>query len=190
ADQGLLNEQFSDWSASAPYRRLPFLYNATANVYYTYEPAMQRFGHDVRVVHFIGVSKPWHWNRTPGGGLVADAQVSERWRQLVMLWWHIHDEHVSGWRYWKGPFDKDLAMGKGYHHITEPLTPPPQVEVPQQQTGYGIYDVPRHQQHQPGNDDGTYAEPEHQPTDEVPDWDKDWSWANDRVHPFDYAYLA
>ncbi|KAI8325295.1 nucleotide-diphospho-sugar transferase, partial [Martensiomyces pterosporus] len=59
ADQGLLNEHFSDWAASAPYRRLPFLYNATANVYYTYEPAMQRFGHEVRVVHFIGISKPW-----------------------------------------------------------------------------------------------------------------------------------
>ncbi|PIA18124.1 nucleotide-diphospho-sugar transferase, partial [Coemansia reversa NRRL 1564] len=59
ADQGLLNEHFADWKTSEPYRRLPFLYNATANVYYTYLPALQRFGHDVRVVHFIGISKPW-----------------------------------------------------------------------------------------------------------------------------------
>ncbi|KAI9506807.1 glycogenin 1, isoform CRA_c, partial [Coemansia spiralis] len=34
ADQGLLNEHFADWAAAKPYRRLPFLYNATANFHY------------------------------------------------------------------------------------------------------------------------------------------------------------
>ncbi|KAJ2726544.1 glycogenin glucosyltransferase [Coemansia sp. Benny D115] len=113
ADQGLLNEQFSDWSAAPSYRRLPFLYNATANVYYTYKPALTRFGHDVRVVHFIGISKPWHWERSPGGQLHSDSSTSERWRQLISLWWNIHDEHVSGWKYWRGPFDKYTALGNG-----------------------------------------------------------------------------
>ncbi|KAJ2789294.1 hypothetical protein GGI18_002487, partial [Coemansia linderi] len=29
-----------------------------------------------------------------------------------------------------------------------------------------------------------------QPPHEVPDWEKDWSWAADRVHPLDYSYLT
>ncbi|KAJ2377480.1 glycogenin glucosyltransferase [Coemansia sp. RSA 2607] len=117
ADQGLLNEHFSDWSTAQPYRRLPFVYNSTANVYYTYMPALQRFSHEVRVVHFIGISKPWNWERTPGGQLISDPATPERWRQLVNLWWNIHDEHVSGWVYWRGPFSKSAAFGAGRSRI-------------------------------------------------------------------------
>ncbi|KAJ2738662.1 glycogenin glucosyltransferase [Coemansia sp. Cherry 401B] len=174
ADQGLLNEHFADWATARPYRRLPFLYNATANVYYTYEPALQRFGHDVRVVHFIGISKPWHWERTPGGQLQSNASTSERWRQLVSLWWNIHDEHVSGWNYWRGPFDKNVAFGEGYHHITEP------VGQPEPHSGHGgDSHLSDSQPHLAGGQ-----------VPEVADWEKDWTWAVDRVHPLDYAYLV
>ncbi|KAJ2059566.1 glycogenin glucosyltransferase [Coemansia sp. S146] len=175
ADQGLLNEHFSDWSTASPYRRLPFLYNATANVYYTYKPALQRFGHDVRVVHFIGISKPWHWERSSGGLLHSDPTMSERWRQLVNLWWNIHDECVSGWRHWKGPYDKSLAFGKGYHHITEP---PASLLMHTEQDSSAHADA-----HDSGDD-------YNQQLQEVPDWEKDWSWAADRVHPLDYSYLT
>ncbi|KAJ2491654.1 glycogenin glucosyltransferase [Coemansia sp. RSA 2050] len=176
ADQGLLNEHFSDWSTASPYRRLPFLYNATANVYYTYKPALQRFGYDVRVVHFIGISKPWHWERFSGGLLHSDPTTSERWRQLVNLWWNIHDEYVSGWRHWKGPYDKELAFGKGYHHITEP---PASLLVHTEQNSSVHCDA---------LDSG--GDVYNQPPNEVPDWEKDWSWATDRVHPLDYSYLT
>ncbi|KAI7833156.1 hypothetical protein BX661DRAFT_179270 [Kickxella alabastrina] len=183
ADQGLLNEQFADWSTSQPYRRLPFLYNATANVYYTYKPALQRFGSDVRVVHFIGVSKPWHWERTPGGQLISDPSSSERWKQLVNLWWNIHDEYVSGWSYWRGPYDKGVAFGRGYHHITQPPVSAEQL-VTKAQSG--------------GRDEDNHsgltaiASPDHRHVlpQEVSDWDKDWSWAAKRVHPLDYTYLT
>ncbi|KAJ2812642.1 glycogenin glucosyltransferase, partial [Coemansia furcata] len=175
ADQGLLNEHFSDWSTASPYRRLPFLYNATANVYYTYKPALQRFGHDVRVVHFIGISKPWHWERSSGGLLHSDPTMSERWRQLVNLWWNIHDECVSGWRHWKGPYDKGLAFGKGYHHITEPPSP-----------------LLVHTEHDSRANSNAHdsGDIHHHHPQEVPDWEKDWSWAADRVHPLDYSYLV
>ncbi|KAJ2389529.1 glycogenin glucosyltransferase, partial [Coemansia sp. RSA 2603] len=172
ADQGLLNEHFSDWSTAQPYRRLPFVYNSTANVYYTYMPALQRFSHEVRVVHFIGISKPWNWERTPGGQLISDPATPERWRQLVNLWWNIHDEHVSGWVYWRGPFSKSAAFGAGYWHITEPVAPEP---------------VPVVHQDSHGADSGMHNSREF--VQEVPDWNKDWSWAADRVHPLDYAYL-
>ncbi|KAJ1741957.1 glycogenin glucosyltransferase [Coemansia sp. RSA 1821] len=176
ADQGLLNEHFADWSQTKPYRRLPFLYNATANVYYTYEPALQRFGHDVRVVHFIGISKPWHWERTAGGQLQSDSSTSERWRQLVNLWWNIHDEHVSGWKHWRGPFVKEKAFGQGYNHITEPV----KSEQPESQSCSNDISC---------NAEDRVSSPEER-TQEVADWDKDWSWANDRVHPLDYTYLT
>ncbi|KAJ2455194.1 glycogenin glucosyltransferase [Coemansia sp. RSA 2336] len=176
ADQGLLNEHFSDWSQTEPYRRLPFLYNATANVYYTYEPALQRFGHEVRVVHFIGISKPWHWERTAGGKLQSNSSTSERWRQLVSLWWDIHDEHISGWRHWRGPFVKEEAFGQGYHHITEPV----KSEQPESQSYSNDTSC---------NADGQLSSSEEQ-AQEVADWDKDWSWANNRVHPLDYTYLT
>ncbi|KAJ2851243.1 glycogenin glucosyltransferase [Coemansia brasiliensis] len=176
ADQGLLNEHFADWSRTKPYRRLPFLYNATANVYYTYEPALQRFGHDVRVVHFIGISKPWHWERTASGQLQSSPSTSERWCQLVNLWWNIHDEHVSGWKHWRGPFVKEKAFGQGYHHITEPIkSEQPEPQRYSDDTNRIV-------------DNQLLSSEEY--TQEVADWDKDWSWANDRVHPLDYTYLT
>ncbi|KAJ2837081.1 Glycogenin-2 [Coemansia erecta] len=181
ADQGLLNEHFADWSTAKPYRRLPFLYNATANVYYTYEPALQRFGHDVRVVHFIGISKPWHWERTPGGQLISDSSPSERWRQLVSLWWSIHDEGVSGWKHWRGPFDKGIAFNQGYHHITEPVLPD---TITQSAHAFGYSDTAS----APETHDQAHTSDSQVP--EVSDWEKDWTWAADRVHPLDYAYLV
>ncbi|KAJ2486140.1 glycogenin glucosyltransferase [Coemansia sp. RSA 2320] len=187
ADQGLLNEHFSDWATASPYRRLPFLYNATANVYYTYRPALQRFGHEVRVVHFIGVSKPWHWDRTPGGQLLSDPSMPERWRQLVNLWWNIHDECVSGWTHWKGPFDKSVAFGRSYHHISSPpaATTAP---VPDHGTGAHIdFYTGKLLPQTPVHDSGSANS---QAAHEVPDWEKDWSWAADRVHPLDYSYLT
>ncbi|KAJ2592294.1 glycogenin glucosyltransferase, partial [Coemansia sp. RSA 1722] len=187
ADQGLLNEQFSDWSTAPSYRRLPFLYNSTANIYYTYRPALERFGHEVRVVHFIGVSKPWNWERTPGGQLVADSTTPERWRQLISLWWNIHDEHVSGWKFWRGPFFKSAAFGAGYHHITEPpiSEPVPDFQGSQHRSSgdNSSFSVPTVDSH------GDQHQHQKQLVHEVPDWDKDWSWADDRVHPLDYAYL-
>ncbi|KAJ2548755.1 glycogenin glucosyltransferase, partial [Coemansia sp. RSA 1933] len=179
ADQGLLNEHFSDWATDMPYRRLPFLYNSTANVYYSYEPALQRFGHEVRVVHFIGVSKPWDWERSPGGQLLSDPSFPERWRQLVNLWWYIHDEHVSGWRYWKGPFSKQVAFGKGYHDISKSVASEPNETHPEDS---GKSSDKPDEEDRPKDLD-SYRK-------EVPDWDKDWSWAANRVHPLDYAYLT
>ncbi|KAJ2685211.1 glycogenin glucosyltransferase, partial [Coemansia sp. RSA 1285] len=187
ADQGLFNEHFSDWATDLPYRRLPFLYNTTASMYYMYQPALQRFGHDMRVVHFIGVSKPWHWDRTPDGQLISDASVSERWKQLVNLWWCIHDEHVSGWRFWRGAFSKQTAFGDGYHHITKPASLMPSESDPK-----AAHENRRHERR--ASDQHNHEESRSAGLDnsqqEVPDWDKDWSWATDRVHPLDYAYLS
>ncbi|KAJ1644499.1 glycogenin glucosyltransferase [Coemansia asiatica] len=191
ADQGLLNEHFSDWSTAPSYRRLPFLYNSTANIYYTYRPALERFGHEVRVVHFIGVSKPWNWERTPGGQLITDSSTPERWRQLISLWWNIHDENVSGWKFWRGSFSKPIAFGAGYHHIIEPLitATEPANQESQCYSSDGDQSLSVPTSNFGGDQQQINQEHGQQYVHEVPDWDKDWSWADNRVHPLDYAYL-
>ncbi|KAI3388914.1 hypothetical protein SNEBB_006740 [Seison nebaliae] len=59
ADQGLLNEYFGEEWRSSMSGRLPFVYNVTANVHYTYVPAWKRYGEDIKNIHFIGQQKPW-----------------------------------------------------------------------------------------------------------------------------------
>jgi len=41
-DQGLLNSYFSSWSSGESSRRLPFVYNMTTNVSYSYAPAYKQ----------------------------------------------------------------------------------------------------------------------------------------------------
>ncbi|EMG46009.1 hypothetical protein G210_3764 [Candida maltosa Xu316] len=57
ADQGLLNEYFPNWV------RLPYLYNVTPNYRHDYQylPAFNRFFNDIKVLHYIGQVKPWHY---------------------------------------------------------------------------------------------------------------------------------
>lgn len=56
-DQGILNDFFREW------RRLPFVFNVTPSASYSYTPAYKKFFDDIKVVHFIGVNKPWQWAR-------------------------------------------------------------------------------------------------------------------------------
>ena len=42
-DQGLLNAFFADWHTAEASRRLPFIYNMTTNVSYSYAPAFKQY---------------------------------------------------------------------------------------------------------------------------------------------------
>ena len=59
ADQGLFNEFFNIASKGLDWVRLPFLYNVTFSQSYQYLPAFDRFFKDIRILHFIGLQKPW-----------------------------------------------------------------------------------------------------------------------------------
>ncbi|KAI5089913.1 glycogenin-2 [Silurus meridionalis] len=59
-DQGLLNTFFSDWAIKDINKHLPFIYNLSANAIYTYLPAFHKYGHQAKIVHFLGRYKPWH----------------------------------------------------------------------------------------------------------------------------------
>jgi len=86
-DQGLLNSYFSDWATKDISKRLPFIYNMTATAVYSYRPAYNQYGADVRIVHFIGATKPW---QVVDGSTFQTSAPSEH----VTQWLSIFNEQV------------------------------------------------------------------------------------------------
>ncbi|CAG5090160.1 Oidioi.mRNA.OKI2018_I69.PAR.g12481.t1.cds [Oikopleura dioica] len=82
-DQGLLNDFFSDWSTKSIDRILPFGYNVHAAATYAYVPAFRRFKDQVKVVHFLGSTKPWTSKNPPQG------EFSQFWQ----LWWSLYESN-------------------------------------------------------------------------------------------------
>ncbi|KAK0456011.1 glycosyltransferase family 8 protein [Armillaria borealis] len=94
-DQGLLNEwRGGDWN------RLSFTYNTTPTAAYTYAPAYERFGSQIKAIHFIGPNKPWNSipHRPPFSGQQdssAVMQVSQAYDYTSLLdrWFHVYDTY-------------------------------------------------------------------------------------------------
>uniref|UniRef100_A0A914PIX0 glycogenin glucosyltransferase n=1 Tax=Panagrolaimus davidi TaxID=227884 RepID=A0A914PIX0_9BILA len=82
-DQGLLNQYFSSWRTMNESHRLPFIYNVTPGSIYSYKAAWQLFGSQVKIIHFLGNSKPWNFQ---------DPQQGQHWE----YWRQIFDEDVAG----------------------------------------------------------------------------------------------
>lgn len=115
ADQGLLNQFFSNWAQSSegPFKtnRLPFIFNVTPSSVYSYLPAFQQFESNIAIVHFIGEMKPWKWDRFSDGKIVPKSEFPYQTTTLVQKWWDIFDKYnvakilsintesgpVSGW---------------------------------------------------------------------------------------------
>ncbi|XP_035005663.2 glycogenin-2 isoform X1 [Hippoglossus stenolepis] len=77
-DQGLLNSFFSSWPLADITKHLPFVYNLSASSVYSYLPAFKQFGHNAKIVHFLGAIKPWS-SRQKGG--------SNTMERFMSLWW-------------------------------------------------------------------------------------------------------
>ncbi|XP_028166202.1 nuclear receptor corepressor 2-like isoform X3 [Ostrinia furnacalis] len=85
-DQGLLNSFFSEWAHGDINKHLPFLYNVTSAAFYSYLPALKHYGQDLKIIHFIGIAKPWlqqfNWeSRT--------VDASDHLKGLLQLWWDL-----------------------------------------------------------------------------------------------------
>ncbi|KAJ2076722.1 glycogenin glucosyltransferase [Coemansia sp. RSA 988] len=113
-DQGLLNAYFDDWSRADHTRRLPFAYNTTSTSFYSYAPAFARFSLTIKIVHFIGLQKPWKWHRSADGSLHGDNVVAS-FMSFVEQWWRMHDKYVSLWSPDKGPYDPAIALSLNSH---------------------------------------------------------------------------
>uniref|UniRef100_A0A3B4GH09 glycogenin glucosyltransferase n=1 Tax=Pundamilia nyererei TaxID=303518 RepID=A0A3B4GH09_9CICH len=85
-DQGLLNSFFSSWSVEDLSKHLPFVYNLSASSVYSYLPAFQQFGHNAKIIHFLGADKPWNSQ--------GNSSYSHNMEQFVSLWWKEYLIHT------------------------------------------------------------------------------------------------
>lgn len=92
-DQGLLNSFFSSWSTDDSSRRLPFTYNMTTNVSYSYAPAFKQFRATVKIVHFIGAQKPWYFSYNVDQSRVL-GNVQDGQSEHLGGWWSLFVERV------------------------------------------------------------------------------------------------
>lgn len=95
-DQGLLNTYFADWSTKDISRHLSFVYNMSTVAVYSYPPAYKKFGNNVKVVHFLGVVKPWMYTYNTTTQRVQQPHGSQT-QQLehIQKWWDIYMEKVQ-----------------------------------------------------------------------------------------------
>jgi len=92
-DQGLLNTFFSSWATKDISKHIPFVYNMVATATYSYLPAYKHFGRSVKIVHFIGATKPWLISFDEAG----DAKVGDTEKHShnhLRLWWQIFNNLV------------------------------------------------------------------------------------------------
>jgi len=93
-DQGLLNSYFEDWAYTDIQKHLPFLYNMVATATYSYLPAYKRFGKNVKIVHFIGASKPWKCSFDRNGDPVPNLPEDSNSILHLRNWWNIHNTEI------------------------------------------------------------------------------------------------
>jgi glycogenin glucosyltransferase len=86
-DQGLLNLYFSNWATQDIARHLPFIYNCVSTTFYSYLPAFKQFGENVKIVHFIGAVKPWHYSFNVSTGKVEG--VEPTMGVFLQHWWNL-----------------------------------------------------------------------------------------------------
>jgi len=94
-DQGLLNQYFSDWFDSDIAKRLSFIYNMHSTASYTYLPAFKKFGERVKVIHFLGAIKPWHYSYNKENGEITSTYMATHHMPHVRLWWNIFAHQIK-----------------------------------------------------------------------------------------------
>ncbi|XP_076096686.1 glycogenin-1-like isoform X2 [Mytilus galloprovincialis] len=94
-DQGLLNMFFRQWATEDISRHLPFIYNVVSQAFYSYLPAFKQFKNNVKIVHFIGATKPWHQPFNTSSGEVTPLPDSGHNAEFLQLWWTIFMEDVQ-----------------------------------------------------------------------------------------------
>merc|ERR1719495_1950164 len=93
-DQGLLNSYFHEWATKDITKHLPFTFNMVASATYSYLPAYKKFGKDVKIVHFIGATKPWLVNFNHQGEPLL-GRTEEHTKNHLCLWWQIFSNEVK-----------------------------------------------------------------------------------------------
>lgn len=96
-DQGLLNGYFSNWSTLPHFHRIPFTYNVTFSLYYSYKPAFLHFYDQIRAIHFIGPNKPWLIRMQENREYMARKySLPPEMIQFIEKWWAIYKSSPYG----------------------------------------------------------------------------------------------
>uniref|UniRef100_H3DQ39 glycogenin glucosyltransferase n=1 Tax=Tetraodon nigroviridis TaxID=99883 RepID=H3DQ39_TETNG len=97
-DQGVLNSFFNTWATADISKHLPFIYNLSTVSIYSYLPAFKQYGHDAKVVHFLGKVKPWNLAYDAQRGEVKGHSSSPDVYQLhpdyLLMWWQLYSKEV------------------------------------------------------------------------------------------------
>ncbi|KAI0982048.1 hypothetical protein GJ496_000793 [Pomphorhynchus laevis] len=91
--QVILNNFFSKWSTEDIAKHLPFTYNVTPNVFYTYQPALRSFKENVRIIQFTNGMKPWNTTYDIASNCVEN--VSGEQQDFYSEWWKLFNAHVK-----------------------------------------------------------------------------------------------
>ncbi|XP_075216633.1 glycogenin 1 isoform X1 [Lycorma delicatula] len=93
-DQGLLNLFFSDWATKDISKHLPFVYNVVSSAMYTYLPAFKQFQDRLKIIHFIGSSKPWLQPFDTETGVARVSSETQNQKTFIQLWWDLFCAYV------------------------------------------------------------------------------------------------
>ncbi|XP_061598884.1 glycogenin-1a [Cololabis saira] len=95
-DQGILNSYFDTWATADISKHLPFIYNLSSIAIYTYLPAFKQYGHNAKVVHFLGKMKPWSYSydahRDEVRGPSDDG--GQLHSSYLLQWWQLYGKSV------------------------------------------------------------------------------------------------
>ncbi|XP_054470519.1 glycogenin-1-like isoform X2 [Anoplopoma fimbria] len=98
-DQGVLNSFFNTWATADISKHLPFIYNLSSIAIYSYLPAFKQYGHDAKVVHFLGKVKPWNYSYDAQSGEVKGHSLSPDQCHLhpdyLLMWWQLYAKSVQ-----------------------------------------------------------------------------------------------
>ncbi|KAK0141625.1 Glycogenin-1 [Merluccius polli] len=97
-DQGVLNSFFDTWATADISKHLPFIYNLSSIAIYSYLPAFKKYGHEAKVVHFLGKVKPWSYSYDAQSGEVKGQSLAAGLCQVqpdyLHLWWECYSSTV------------------------------------------------------------------------------------------------
>ncbi|MED6254318.1 Glycogenin-1 [Ataeniobius toweri] len=139
-DQGVLNSYFNTWATADISKHLPFIYNLSSIAIYSYLPAFKQYGHDAKVVHFLGKVKPWNYSYDAQRGEVRGHSASpdpcHMHPDYLLQWWQLYATSVLPLlqkAYGDAPFSSGFVdqsspdkLHEGVREQAKPSPPPSQ----------------------------------------------------------------
>ncbi|KAL7674166.1 hypothetical protein ACOME3_000446 [Neoechinorhynchus agilis] len=88
----LLNDFYSNWAHEDIQKQLPFIYNVTPNIFYSYQPALANFKNTLKIVQFC-FPRPWATSYDNNSGIVTKVDPTQQ--EVYSYWWSMFNTHVK-----------------------------------------------------------------------------------------------